>query len=74
MTMLIRQGMSAKTVLGGTGEAAALLAVQLKKSPEAAAEMAAKLQDATRGTEKTCWPSWTKCNASTTQARTTATF
>lgn len=52
MTMLIRQGMSAKTVLGGTGEAAALLAVQLKKSPEAAAEMAAKLQDTTRGTEK----------------------
>ena len=52
MTMLIRQGMSAKTVLGGTGEAAALLAVQLNKSPEAAAEMAAKLQDATRGTEK----------------------
>ncbi|OFO68225.1 hypothetical protein HMPREF3022_08335 [Neisseria sp. HMSC065C04] len=52
MTMLIRQGMSAQTVLGGTGEAAALLSVQLKKSPEAAAEMAAKLQDATRGTEK----------------------
>ncbi|MDO5058760.1 MAG: phage tail tape measure protein, partial [Neisseria sp.] len=52
MTMLIRQGMSAKTILGGTGEAAALLAVQLKKTPEAAAEMAAKLQDATRGTEK----------------------
>lgn len=52
MTMLIRQGMSAQSVLGGTGEAAALLAVQLKKSPEAAAEMAAKLQDATRGTEK----------------------
>lgn len=52
MTMLIRQGMSAQTILGGTGEAAALLAVQLKKSPEAAAEMAAKLQDATRGTEK----------------------
>ncbi len=52
MTMLLRQGLSAKTVLGGTGEAAALLSVQLKKSPEAAAEMAAKLQDATRGTEK----------------------
>ncbi|HHY5269050.1 TPA: phage tail tape measure protein [Neisseria meningitidis] len=52
MTMLMRQGISAKAVLGGTGEAAALLAVQLKKSPEAAAEMAAKLQDATRGTEK----------------------
>lgn len=52
MTMLIRQGVSAKTILGGTGEAAALLAVQLKKTPEAAAEMAAKLQDATRSTEK----------------------
>ena len=52
MTMLIRQGMSTQTILGGTGEAAALLAVQLKKTPEAAAEMAAKLQDATRGTEK----------------------
>ena len=45
MTMLIRQGMSAQTVLGGTGEAAALLAVQLKKSPEAAAEMAKKLRN-----------------------------
>lgn len=52
MTMLIRQGVSAETILGGTGEAAALLAVQLKKPPEAAAEMAAKLQDATRSTEK----------------------
>lgn len=52
MTMLLRQGLSAKTVLGGTGEAAALLTVQLKKTPEEAAEMAAKLQDATRGTEK----------------------
>lgn len=51
MTMLIRQGMSAKNILGGTGEAAALLAVQLKKTPDAAAEMAAKLQDATRATE-----------------------
>ncbi len=51
MTMLMRQGLSAQSVLGGTGEAAALLAVQLKQTPEAAAEMAAKLQDATRGTE-----------------------
>ena len=51
MTMLMRQGLSAQAVLGGTGEAAALLAVQLKQTPEAAAEMAAKLQDATRGTE-----------------------
>ena len=32
MTMLIRQGVSAKTILGGTGEAAVLLAVQLKKN------------------------------------------
>ena len=52
MTMLIRQGVSAQTILGGTGEAAALLAVQLKKPPAEAAEMAAKLQDATRATEK----------------------
>lgn len=52
MTMLIRQGMRAETILGGTGEAAALLAVQLKKTPQDAAEMAAKLQDATRGTEQ----------------------
>ena len=52
MTMLIRQGIAAKTILGGTGEAAALLAVQLKKAPAEAAEMAAKLQDATGATEK----------------------
>ncbi|XXQ68956.1 phage tail tape measure protein [Neisseriaceae bacterium B1] len=52
MTMLLRQGVSVDNVLGGTGESAALLAVQLKKTPEAAAEMAAKLQDATRATEK----------------------
>lgn len=51
MTMLVRQGMSAKTILGGTGEAAALLAVQLNMMPEQAAEFAAKMQDATQGTE-----------------------
>lgn len=51
MLMLRRQGIELKKILGGTGEAAALLAVQLKKSPEAAAEMTAKLQDATRATE-----------------------
>lgn len=51
MTMLVRQGVSAKTILGGTGEAAAYLAVQLQKTPEQAAEMAAKLQDAVRATE-----------------------
>ena len=51
MTALIRQGMSAKIILGGTGEAAALLAVQLKKPPAEAAEMAAKLQDSLSATE-----------------------
>ena len=52
MTMLMRQGVSAQTILGGTGEAAAMLSVQLKKAPDAAAEMTAKLQDATRANEK----------------------
>ena len=52
MTTLRNQGLAAKTILGGTGEATALLAVQLKKSPEAAAEMTAKLQDAMRATEE----------------------
>ncbi len=51
MTMLVRQGMSAKTILGGTGEAAALLSVQLNMMPEQAAEFAAKMQDATRSIE-----------------------
>ncbi|SUT91546.1 phage tail tape measure protein [Actinobacillus lignieresii] len=51
MTMLVRQGMSPKTILGGTGEAAALLSVQLGMLPEQAAEFAAKMQDATQGTE-----------------------
>ncbi|MBX9298783.1 phage tail tape measure protein [Chromobacterium vaccinii] len=52
MTMLQRQGMSAKAVLGGLGEATAYLGVQLKMTPEAAAEFTAKLQDATRTNEK----------------------
>lgn len=51
MTMLIRQGMSEEAILGGLGESAALLAVQLRKPFEEAAEFAAKLQDATRTTE-----------------------
>ncbi len=51
MQMLIRQGMSAKTILGGLGEATAYLAVQLDMPKTAAAEFAAKLQDATRTTE-----------------------
>lgn len=52
MTMLTRQGISSKAILGGMGEATAYLAVQLKKAPDEAAEFAAKLQDATRTSEK----------------------
>lgn len=51
MTMLRRQGVQAKTILGGTGEAAAYLGVQMKMPAVAAAEFAAKMQDATRTTE-----------------------
>ncbi|MFV0662779.1 phage tail tape measure protein [Denitromonas sp.] len=51
MTMLIRQGMSAKSILGGLGEATAYLGVQLKMPMDAAAEFTAKLQDATRTSE-----------------------
>ena len=52
MTMLRRQGISAQSILGGTGEAAAYLGVQLQKPVAEAAEFAAKMQDATRTTEK----------------------
>lgn len=52
MTMLIRQGMPASTILGGLGEATAYLAAQLKMAPRDAAEFASKLQDATRATDK----------------------
>ncbi|MBN8473162.1 phage tail tape measure protein [Sulfuritalea sp.] len=52
MTMLIRQGMPARALLGGLGEATAYLAVQLKMAPTAAAEFASKLQDATRTADK----------------------
>ncbi len=52
MTMLRRQGLSAANVLGGTGEAAAYLGVQLQMPVTAAAEFAAKMQDATRTSEK----------------------
>ena len=47
MQMLVRQGIPAENILGGVGKASAYLAVQLKKTPEAAAEFAAKMQDAT---------------------------
>lgn len=52
MTMLVRQGMSAQTILGGLGEAAAYLGVQLKMPAAEAAQFAAKMQDATSTTEK----------------------
>ncbi|MFH7090363.1 phage tail tape measure protein [Klebsiella pneumoniae] len=52
MTMLRRQGMSAQVILGGLGESAAYLGVQLQMAPTEAAEFAAKLQDATQTTEK----------------------
>lgn len=52
MTVLKRQGLSAQSILGGTGEAAALLGVQLRKPVTEAAEFAAKMQDATSTTEK----------------------
>ncbi|AUF99790.1 phage tail tape measure protein [Pseudomonas sp. 09C 129] len=52
MTMLRRQGISSQSILGGTGEAAAYLGVQLQKPVTAAAEFAAKMQDATRTPEK----------------------
>ncbi len=52
MTMLRRQGLSAKSILGGTGEAAAYLGVQLKMPATEAAEFAAKMQDSTRTAEK----------------------
>lgn len=52
MTALIQQGMSAKTILGGLGEATALLGVQLKMPKDEAAVFASKLQDATKTTEK----------------------
>lgn len=52
MTMLRRQGLSAKSILGGTGEAAAYLGVQLNMGATEAAEFAAKMQDATRTGEK----------------------
>jgi TP901 family phage tail tape measure protein len=52
MTMLIRQGMPAKSILGGLGEATAYLAVQMQMLPTEAAEFASKLQDATRTADK----------------------
>lgn len=50
--VLKRQGLSSQSILGGTGKAAAYLAVQLKLPFDQAANMAANLQDATGTAEK----------------------
>lgn len=52
MAVLKQQGLADGTILGGTGEAAALLGVQLRMNIPAAGEFAAKMQDATRTSEK----------------------
>ncbi|EMI8964062.1 phage tail tape measure protein [Acinetobacter baumannii] len=52
MAVLIQQGISAKAILGGVGEAAGYLGVQMKMPFADAAEFAAKMQDATKTTEK----------------------
>lgn len=51
MTVLRKEGISTQAILGGTGEAAALLGVQLKMPVVEAAAFAAKMQDATQATE-----------------------
>lgn len=51
MTMFRRQGLSVKSILGGTAESAAYLAVQLNMPATAAAEFASKMQDSTRTAE-----------------------
>ena len=52
MANLVQQGISFKSILGGTGEAAGNLAVLLKMPFDQAAEFAAKMQDATQTAEK----------------------
>lgn len=51
MAKLVQQGISTKAILGGVGEAAAYIGVQMQMPFEQAAEFAAKLQDATKTTE-----------------------
>jgi TP901 family phage tail tape measure protein len=51
MAKLVQQGMSYKAILGGVGQASAYLGVQLQMPFDAAAEFAAKMQDATKTTE-----------------------
>lgn len=52
MANLVQQGISFQSILGGTGEAAGNLAVLLKMPFEDAAVFAAKMQDATKTSEK----------------------
>ena len=52
MTMLRRQGMTSQAILGGLGESAAYLGIQLRMPVTAAAEFAAKMQDATQTAER----------------------
>lgn len=51
MTVLKREGITNKAILGGLGEAAAYLGVQLQLPVDQAAKFAAQMQDATRATE-----------------------
>lgn len=52
MATLVQQGISAKAILGGVGEASGYLAVQMKLPFAEAAEFAAKMQDATKTSEQ----------------------
>lgn len=52
MAVLVQQGISFQSILGGVGESAGNLAVLLKMPFDQAAEFASKLQDATKTTEK----------------------
>jgi TP901 family phage tail tape measure protein len=51
MTVLKKEGMSSAAILGGLGESAAYLGVQLQIPMDQSAKFAAQMQDATRSTE-----------------------
>lgn len=51
MTVLKKEGMSNAAILGGLGESAAYLGVQLQMPMDQSAKFAAQMQDATRSTE-----------------------
>lgn len=52
MQTLVRQGVPAKNILDGVGEATAYMAVQMKEAPKDVADQIAKLQDATKTLSK----------------------